>query len=244
MGEAYRQLPHAELQALKQEATRLSSNRNTLLTVPVSNQSASIEASGTDLRPSQVQRTYQKRLDISLQQVTGHNSWDHGLALSDHVCALKPSFVRPHIGHEDAIYDFSRDLLHYDGSVVKNDDNLPVFCRSCRWANFGICKEDQFYILLRDLIRQFNTVFSVRKFGVSSSPFVVKLHLVYPHRSSSSTEPSHLGSDPTWVVIGAATSKPVSYTGILLFVKDGLKFGIKTDRNIPCADSLHRIFRG
>ena len=90
----------------------------------------------------------------------------------------------------------------------------------------------------------FANLFSSRKFGVASSPFVVKLHLVYIDRASSSSEMSHyLGNDPTWVVIGAVTAKPVSYTGIRLFVNTGLNFGIKTDNNIPCGDSLHRIFK-
>ena len=98
MGKAYQKLSHAKLAELKREAVRLTAERNALLSVPVSDRSAAMEASGTDLRPSQVKRTYQKRLDISLHQVTGHNSWDHGFALSDHVCALKPSFVTPYIG--------------------------------------------------------------------------------------------------------------------------------------------------
>ena len=244
MGKAYQKLSHAELAELKREAVRLTAERNALLSVPVSDRSAAMEASGTDLRPSQVKRTYQKRLDISLHQVTGHNSWDHGFALSDHVCALKPSFVTPYIGKEDAMYDLSKHHLHYDASVVKNDDDLPAFSRTCRWANCGICREDAFYDLVKDLVRQFDIVFSSRKFGVASSPFVVKLHLVYTDRASSSSEQSHhLGNDPTWVVIGAVTAKPVSYTGIRLFVNTGLNFGIKTDNNIPCGDSLHRIFK-
>lgn len=234
MAKAYKQLSNDERSQLKGEAGRINAARVMLMARPLSAK-AGTEANDVGLRSSQVQRLNQPRLDISLHSVTGHKVWNHGLGLSDHVCALKPSFVRQYCQRTqdfNHMSDFAKKLLRYDSKIQKNPDNMPTFFRSCLWTNCGVCEQDPLFSTVKTLVGQFDLVFSSYKLGVS--PFIVKFAFPRGHR---------LSVDPVWIIIGAVTSKPISFTGIHLTVQQGLKLIIKTHSNVPCAGSLHQLFR-
>ena len=229
LGKAYSRLSDAALADLKAEAAKMNASREKLLTTPIASKAVQ-EAESSDLRPSQVQRLNQPRLDISLHMVTGHDVWSPGLGLGDHVCALKPSYVCQQTENFEAMSEFSKKTLRYDPGIEKNSEDMPNFSRSCLWANSGICSEDPFFNMVKNLVGQFDMVFSNYKLG--GSPFIVQFK-----------QGMSVPFDSSWIVIGAATAKPVSYTGVHLYVEQGLKLSIKTNNNIPHVGSVNQLFR-
>ena len=249
LGEEFRKLSKAELNELQTEANRLNIERQTLLKTPIASTSQK-ELDSTSLRPSQLHRLNQHRLNCTLNQVTEHKTWHMGLGLADHVCALKPSFVDKYLGNgkEDEIHEFYKQHMAYDSKIEKNEENLPSFSRTCMWTSFGVCERDELHSLTRTLVGQFDTAFSVCKFGSCGLPFIVRLQPTSTSTSTPASSDSRVSGhndndDPIWIVIGSVTSRPISFTGILLYPQRGLKLGIKTIANVPCVTSLHVLFR-
>ena len=236
MAAAYSQLSVAQVSELKTAAAAINSEREKLLAAPLTDSAADRNSSMTQ---SQKDRLNQARLDISLQQVTGHAAWSNGLGLGDHVSALRPSYVTDHLGYEEQMVQVFKKSFASDMSIQKNNDVAASFSRSCLWGNSGICEKDPSFEHVKTLIGQFHMAIGARKYG--TSPFIVKLHprMVSDRGSSSSREEGF----SVWMVIGAVQSKPISYTGIKLFVMDGWRLGMQTDAYVPRADSLHRVFR-
>ena len=202
-----------------------------LLHKPISNR-VNEEACDSHLRASQIQRLNQARLDISLHDVVGSSIWDSGLALGDHVCALKPCFVSSQLGNEAEVQAFMSKHLGYDPTIEKNPDNIPSFSRSCTWFNYGLCEQDGSYSAVKVLMGQLHAALSFRKLG--TSPFI--LHFDTGASSSRSTAPE----SESWMVISTVTAKPISYTGVCMSVVQGLRFSIKTTPdNVPCILSVN-----
>lgn len=231
MAEAYNSLSDAELAKLVAEADKQNIAREKLLHKPISNR-VNEEACDSHLRASQVQRLNQARLDISLHEVVGSSIWDSGLALGDHVCALKPCFVSSQLGNEAEVQAFMSKHLGYDPTIEKNPDNIPSFSRSCMWFNYGLCEQDGSYSAVKVLMGQLHAALSFRRLG--TSPFI--LHFDTGASSSRSTAPE----SESWMVISTVTAKPISYTGVCMSVVQGLRFSIKTTPdNVPCILSVN-----
>lgn len=236
MAEAYHKLSHPEVEKLKAEAALQNAARQQLLSSPFSDRTAADEASDVKLRTSQVQRLNQSRLDVSLQQVSGHALWNKGLGLADHVCALKPSFVSEHFGNEPHVDEIYSQHFRYDPTIEKNDDVLPSFSRSCLWANSGICEKDPSYTVVKTMVGQMHSVIHPQKIGIS--PFVLGLR-----RLSTQSLPDESGSCCKWMIIGCVTAKPISYSGVHIFRIADHKFCMQVRSSIPCTGSVNLAFR-
>ena len=141
MAEAYHKLSHPEVEKLKAEAALQNAARQNLLSSPLSDRTAVDEASDVKLRASQVQRLNQSRLDVSLQQVTGHRIWNKGLGLADHVCALKPSFVSEHFGKEQHVDEIYLQHFRYDPTIEKMMMCCQVSCEVACGQTLGFANE-------------------------------------------------------------------------------------------------------
>ncbi len=225
MGRAYNMLSQSELDELKAEAAKSNLSRTELLQCPFSDKSAIDEARASDLRKSQVDRINQRRLDLTLRKMTDHSIWNRGLGLCDHICALKPCFIAEHLDAESDVTNFYQEHMKYDANIQKNDDPLPGFSKSCMWTNGGICERDPHYDVVKDLVGQLHSMFAPQKIG--TYPFILCL------------EPISGSSDALWIVVGSATARPISYTGIRLFKVLDLRFGFQTDENRPATGSVH-----
>lgn len=231
MGKAYNLLSRAELDELQAEAAKVNAAREELMQCPFSNKSGQYEAHDSNLRKSQVDRLNQRRLDVTLRKMTDHSIWSQGLGLGDHICALKPCFIAERLDTESEsnVTDFFQEHMKYDSNIIKNDETLPGFSKSCLWTNGGICERDRHYKMVKDMVWQLHSILAQQKIG--AHPFILCL--------KPTSDSSDGMIDALWMVVGSATARPITFTGIRLFKVLDLRFGFQTDENRPVTGSVH-----
>lgn len=124
VGKAWASLPQTERQQFAVAASRMQAARTQLKARSFGNAKASEEADECNLRESQVHRINHSRLDGTLSLVAEHGAWDQGLALSDHISALRANFLDV-VTQEEASGWFAQ-YFGYDSEVFKNG-TLPIF---------------------------------------------------------------------------------------------------------------------
>ena len=151
------------------------------------------------LSSSQKKRLGQHQLNSSLRALAGHPVWQTGLALSDHISALRANLVQ-HLDHGDS----HLDAFDYMPHMECNPAELPHMFSCCAEAHAGICKsQDRFFSAVETMCRQFQRAMEVHKLQV---PVMFRV-LVDTASSSSSRD----GSSPTWLLLGCVGKRPLCH---------------------------------
>ena len=134
IGLAWKHLPAEKKAEYQQEALDMQAARSALQTKSLGGESARQEASGSELSTSQVKRLNNARLDRTLESFANHPCWQRGLALGDHICALKASLVLPLDADKcewrELRAEYS-DVFGYDSNILQNPKPMPGFIRAC-----------------------------------------------------------------------------------------------------------------
>lgn len=243
MAAEYNALSKEEIDNLVREAAVMNMFRESAKDRPLGEMPVAAETEEAHLRPSQLHRLNQCRLDTSLDRVIQNPTWQEGLALSDHICALRASFVKEFdqlSKKEDSTLEeeILKDFL-YDPTV---NDNVaaPLFSRPCLWTFAGTCEKDHSFDVTMTLVDQLDKVLTLRKLATRH----VLLHLEVEESSASASSASTAPRSPSaWFLLGCMTKRPLTHIGIRVCPVGESRFAFKVVNNIPCVESSHRCFQ-
>ena len=232
VGQAWAKMSYAERRKFQDEAHKIQAARDELKACPFD--TVQKEASTKNLRTSQVHRLNHTRLDETLSEVSKHPVWDQGLALGDHISALRGQFVDA--VEKDEVAQKSRHFFGYDEEVFANG-TLPSFSRSCMWAH-SICESEKWYSQACRLVSQIDA-------GIMSKQLVGRpvLMRLQPSQSSSSCSADSTSTPDRWVILGCMTRKPISHILIHLYLISDTRLGFKVASGTPVLGTMHQLIR-
>lgn len=191
---------------------------------------ADSEPAAVGISHAQQKRLNHARLDKSLGQVVNHPIWSHGLALSDHVAALKASYVSMDQAEQSDLKAFQ-----YDSEPTPNPQ-LPAFRRACLQSGMT-CASSKYLTPVKSLVGDLDTMIHYNE--LQGKPLL--LHL----------QPCGHASSGTWVLIGCVCRRPVVHVGTSMvcvsesrraFRPPQLWLGFKLEERRPCFTTSHLLF--
>ena len=202
------------------EANRMQRARVELMSQPLREKET--DETNDGLRASQVHRLNNARLDPSLRKIAEHPCWQAGLALSNHVCALRPE----HISSEqrEALIEAYRDVFAYDGTVSANP-RLPSYAQPCLSTGAGICRSSPLFNHVDCLVRQLDSILAAA--GLRQTVTLVRLT---PETAEAST----------WFVVGCVGLRPVVQVVIMAFAHASNRLTLAVENGRPKISTSHR----
>lgn len=188
------------------------------------------------LTPSQVKRARRNQVGSALSKIADHPAWGSGLALGDHMAALRADLVTKGIeemtvtevsNEVDRVFGFDRSV--YENTATSEDWRVP-----CWTSSNGVCAKSKEHSLVKTLVHQFQSVLRAKK--MDDCIPLVRLSLC-PHLGSSNATPS----DSQWFLLGCASYRPLGHVliklfqeteGVFNFAVKNMKLDIRTSHQI------------
>ena len=192
------------------------------------------DAATSKLSLPQVKRLSGHRLDQTLSQVSSHAAWSSGLALSDHVCALRSSMVLDSTKEaRDLIRPEFEKAFNFDSEILQNPEPIPMFKRSCATVHGGICAGDPHFKTIVKMAARFHSEVTGHK--LAGSPFLVRLRV-------SDAEPAASAPAETWLLVAAVCHRPLCHSLMhMLKSQHQLRFALQNGE--LRLGTFHRVLR-
>ena len=211
MADEWKALPQEQKVFFQQQADETQAARLALAKTALET-SAMEEADMSErLSLPQIKRLNHTRLDLSLTKISEHSSWNMGLALSDHISALRASLLLdvPNAAALARLKDEYEACFSYDPAIQQNEKNMPAFLRACCAACAGTCKADAGFETVSKMIQQFHSFLQRHKLG--GSPFIASLKPLVEESVATS-----------WCVVAIVALRPLCHTLCHMFEEGGL----------------------
>ena len=216
----WQSLSAEQKESYQQEASRMQQARNHLISQPLRGREEQHES----LRPSQIHRLNNARLDNSLRQVARHPAWKAGLQLRDHVSALKPEHVLGDLD-EKTISSMYQDIFAYDATVETNQD-LPRYETPCVSIGGGICRNHEHFTFVDGLVRTLDAAAAAAKLRQSTALLSIQ----------------NAGVGKQWMIVGCVGLRPLVQTILCLHPVSPQLLTINVDCNArPKITTTHRL---
>ena len=177
------------------------------------------------LRKSQISRLHHARLGHSVQDLSQHPVWDSGLKVAGHNSPLKEEHVLLGLSEED-LQQKHKALFGFDPTVVPNPQRMPTFHRSCRSFCAGLCRCNENFETVVDLVRAFEQSLQARK--LSGEPMVL------------SVQPIH--GEKQWVFLGCVCKRPMlQHVVVHLWARTPEQLSITVKDGAPQISTMHQI---
>ena len=246
ISDAWGSLAPAERELFQRKADEMEAARQQLKATTLSSatssqqsQAAALSAAAASLSPAQVKRLHGARLDRTLQAFAEHRCWQQGLALGDHISALRASLVLAMRDTDKAEMSLLKqefqNAIGYDANVEPNPASASKtpFMRPCCSLHAGICKEDLHFNRICKLTSEFDA--AVQKGKLGADPFLVQL------RPEFGDDPPEEDAE-TWLIVAGVTRRPVSHTVMHLHVQAGV-LNVSLRDSVPHMATMHRVIR-
>ena len=226
----WRAMSPEQRQPFEAEARRLETARCQLKgKVLDSTSSATDEAAQNGvLSVPQVKRLSASRLDKTLAQVSGHDVWQGGLGIADHISGLRARLVKP-VPDVEAMRGIKRDYdeaFAYDSRIVPNPNQMPKFIRPCCALHGGICEHDPHFDHVVSVLSQFQRLLVGQQLG--GSPCLVEL------------QPDD--QEAIWVIVATVALRPLCHV-ILHLHSQGDYLRPSLQNGVPHIGTVHRLLR-
>ena len=218
IGQRWQCLSAEAKQAYQLEANRVQEARKDVLSQPLKDREEH-----ASLRPSQLHRLNNARLDTSLRAVAHHQAWRSGLQLKDHVAALKPEHVLGDVDEKEMSRMY-RDIFSYDSTVQPNPE-LPRYEQPCTSTGGGICRSHEHFASVDHLVRQLDAGILAAK--LRDTPALVCLS-------------SGIGQQ--WMLVGCTGLRPMVHTVLCLQTVEAENLTITVENTRPKLTTSHRLF--
>ena len=232
IGSAWKHLPVEQKEVFQRKAAEAQAARSALQARALGGTTGGEEAAGSELTKSQAQRLNNARLDGTLESFANHPCWQKGLALGDHICALKASLLLP----LDADKGTWRELrsrhsaaFGYDG-CRKNPKPMPSFMRACYTQHAGVCQQQPHFATLQCLVAGFDAGIKTKKLG--AEPFLARMA---PRGSEDALS-------TTWLVVAGVCLRPLCHSVIHMHqMGDALQWSV-LNGNLRVS-TMHRVLQ-
>ena len=219
------------------KADAMQRERDKLSRTSLSSSNLEDDAASTHLSKAQVKRLSGQRLDQTLTAVSEHPAWASGLGLSDHMAALRPSFVVESGCGKDArmaVLPEFQEAFSYDSEIVKNPDPMPTYRRACCTLHGGICCADRNFGAIAKMVSSFHAQVTKHKLG--GSPFIVRLRPSYAEAAGLDAPADN------WLLVAAISQRPLNHV-LFHLCQSGQQLRCALSSGELKLGTLHRVLR-
>ena len=217
VSDAWKSLSAEQKGAYRAKAAQIQQQRQQLQGQSLSGPSAAADAATGDceLSAAQIKRLTSGRLDKTLSQISGHSCWDSGLALADHIAALRSSLVKvpEDCAGMTAAREAHRKTFDHDPEILPNPKKSPTYMRPCATREAGTCVADAGYSATLALVSQFDT--ALQQVKLVGAPVLVQFNVQLQHDVDRVLAAEH------WMVLAGVSRRPLCHSIIYAHEQSG-----------------------
>ena len=168
-----------------------------------------------------------------------HCAWNSGLALSNHIGALRPEFIDASVDYKSAV-DQIRNLFNYDDKICDNPSKSPKLFRSCQERHPGVCESYHSAEVVLDCVRSLQSHLERNKL---QPPVCMLAEYCLEEKdaeegregadaSSSSHAPALKGA--AWYMLGCVSKRPLCHVMAALAQHPTLDSALEMDGSTLC----------